>query len=647
MCNARKELFLCGRICSPTIDKICKAAVSSNKPKIFHCPAGLLGFVVPLRSSAGHSHCLIGGGVREKSLDLYRIESLAKTENINPFALLEQLQDLPIATETAVEETAERVNGLVASLLSAGQGSSSDNKLTEMLHAVLTISAEIDKTKTTAEAISLLCEAIGLLFDVPGIAAALSDHGNDGFTLQGAWGLPIAQHRLPAAALLKCFSHNPGRKSVLSEEDIHEFFPEVKAHSALCLPLVGFGDLLGSVILFNCELKGGDDLLVELLTGRAASRLAILKREEESDRDNSLAGRLLTMVNSLALAEGKEELCQCILEMGTELVYASCGSLMLIDESGENLRIESAIGMNQQLARIMNVRLGNGIAGRVAASGHPMVVNDIEKDERIAALNRPRFKTKSFISMPLNFKGKTLGVLNLSDKRNQGIFTETDLDILTPLVSHASAMIQRTSSQESFALLERLSITDPLTELYNRRFLEKRMEEELSRSLRNGLHFTVMLIDLDNFKTYNDLCGHIAGDKALKKVAKILRNSVRDMDVVTRYGGEEFCILLPGASKKESIFVAERIRRSIENELFAGEEDLPQGRLTTSIGISSFPEDGSSANALINVSDIALYRAKAEGRNRIVISSSTAPPPETMVFSRQPAAQRTTQSPLH
>jgi diguanylate cyclase (GGDEF)-like protein len=259
----------------------------------------------------------------------------------------------------------------------------------------------------------------------------------------------------------------------------------------------------------------------------------------------------------------------------------------------------------------------------VLASGNPLLVNDIENDFRIGYPNRPRFKTKSFISYPLKLRETTIGVINVSDKEHNAIFTEEDLKLLESFISQASVIIERSRSIERTSMLERLSVTDPLTGLYNRRFQGRRMEEELSRSSRQGLSLTVMLIDLDNFKIYNDLCGHVAGDRALKKVADILRESVREMDVVTRYGGEEFCVILPSTSKKESLFVAERIRREVESEGFPGEENLPRRALTASIGIASYPEDGNTTTALINSADIALYRAKAEGRNRIIMFTNS------------------------
>jgi diguanylate cyclase (GGDEF)-like protein len=126
-----------------------------------------------------------------------------------------------------------------------------------------------------------------------------------------------------------------------------------------------------------------------------------------------------------------------------------------------------------------------------------------------------------------------------------------------------------------------------------------------------------MMLDLDHFKAYNDQCGHIAGDHALKKVALLLKKSAREMDIVTRYGGEEFCLLLPNTGKEEALFVAERIRRTIETEIFPGETALPTGRLTTSIGVACYPDDGEKFETLVNAADIALYQAKSKGRNRL------------------------------
>jgi diguanylate cyclase (GGDEF)-like protein len=276
--------------------------------------------------------------------------------------------------------------------------------------------------------------------------------------------------------------------------------------------------------------------------------------------------------------------------------------------------------MHPTLAQNLTVRIGNGIAGQVAQSGQPLLVNDIGRDGRFTIGRRPRFKTGSFICLPLHCNGETLGVLNLADRTNQTPFGQADLGILSTLASHAAALMRRTRTHEGAMHLEKLSITDPLTELYNRRFLERRMEEEMSRSIRHGLQLSIMILDLDTFKAYNDLCGHQAGDRALQQVAKVLCRSVREMDIVTRYGGEEFCILLPDTPKVDAMFVAERIRYGIEHEFFNGEEGLPLGRLTISIGIATYPENGATSSELVSSADMALYQAKADGRNRIVAS---------------------------
>jgi diguanylate cyclase (GGDEF)-like protein len=615
---------LCGSVCTAAIAASLDTTIRNNRPMVFRCPAGLLAFAVPI-PSAGPDFCLVGGGVREQTLDLHLLETLAENVNIDPFDLLEQLEKTPVTTREEFEQVTRKVCNLVPSFMTEMAQTTFVGKTEERLRATVAVSADIDQAESAEKAVSLLSEALGILFDIPGIAVATVNRDGQEFLLRGTWGASAAGMTLAAGVLTRLFPTLPPGTIVLEEDQLDEFLPGIGADRATCFPLFVGKNVQGMVTLVDTELGAGDLHLVELLAGRLASRLAQLEEKERVDREKSLSARLLTMISTLALAEGTEQLYRSILEMSAELVHATCGSLMFLDEAGENLHIEAAIGMNPNLARSLVSRVGSGIAGKVAESGHPMLVNDIEQDTRIATPNRPRFKTKSFISAPLRSKERTIGVLNLSDKENRSIYTEMDLELLVPFVDHAAALVNRVRSLERADLLEKLSVTDPLTELFNRRFLEKRMDEELNRGKRHGQQFTVMMIDLDHFKIFNDLNGHVAGDKALKKAARIVRSSVREMDVVTRYGGEEFCVVLPDTSKKESSFVADRIRRSIEKERFAGEDGLPIGRLTASIGVSAFPEDGDTAAAITMSADTALYRAKAEGRNRIVYS----PPPSS------------------
>jgi diguanylate cyclase (GGDEF)-like protein len=160
--------------------------------------------------------------------------------------------------------------------------------------------------------------------------------------------------------------------------------------------------------------------------------------------------------------------------------------------------------------------------------------------------------------------------------------------------------------------LERLSASDSLTGLSNRRVLTQRLSEELLRSQRQNHTFSVLMLDVDHFKKYNDAHGHPAGDEVLKRVANILRTSTRAGDCTARYGGEEFAVLLSGKEGDAAVQLAERIRQRVEAEEF------PVGKITISAGIAEFPHHGHTAEAVISSADEALYEAKREGRNRVV-----------------------------
>jgi diguanylate cyclase (GGDEF)-like protein len=168
--------------------------------------------------------------------------------------------------------------------------------------------------------------------------------------------------------------------------------------------------------------------------------------------------------------------------------------------------------------------------------------------------------------------------------------------------------------------LERLSASDSLTGLSNRRVLTQRLSEELLRSQRQNHSFTVVMLDVDHFKKYNDAHGHPAGDEVLKRVANILRTSTRAGDCTARYGGEEFAVLLSGKGAEEATQLAERIRERV------AEEEFTAGRITISAGIAEFPDHGHTAEAVISSADEALYQAKRDGRNRVACAQKKQKP---------------------
>jgi diguanylate cyclase (GGDEF)-like protein len=166
--------------------------------------------------------------------------------------------------------------------------------------------------------------------------------------------------------------------------------------------------------------------------------------------------------------------------------------------------------------------------------------------------------------------------------------------------------------------MRRLAITDDLTNIYNRRHFLERMQSEIDRARRYGTPFSVMFIDIDNFKDLNDSYGHQVGDKILAELATILKHWARSSDIVARYGGEEFVVLLPMTDKPRSITAAERLRTRVQRHTF-----YRRKKLTVSVGVASFPGDGDTTDQLLGRVDEALYMAKKTGRNRVCAFGDT------------------------
>jgi len=216
----------------------------------------------------------------------------------------------------------------------------------------------------------------------------------------------------------------------------------------------------------------------------------------------------------------------------------------------------------------------------------------------------------------LKLDTRVIGVINVSDKISGEVFSDDDLQLLLSFANYASIALERGAYYSMSEELKMLSMTDPLTSLFNRRYFRERLFEEVERVKRHSECFSSFMIDIDDFKTYNDTYGHIMGDEVLKGVARAIRDAVRSMDVVARYGGEEFAVILPHTNKKDSYVIAERIRKGVEELRLPGTFGKTP---TISLGVAEFPTDASHIDELIHRADSAMYGAKRMGKNRVVV----------------------------
>lgn len=322
--------------------------------------------------------------------------------------------------------------------------------------------------------------------------------------------------------------------------------------------------------------------------------------------------------NSIVSVSGEEEFYDRLLSESAELVGAEKGSIMVLDKGAASLVVKAARGAKKKMIENMKVKVGQGIAGSIVEKGSALFVGDIEK-EMPSRKNRPGYRTRSFMAVPLKMGVKVIGVLNITDKITGEVFSKDDLRLLLFLSSYASVVIEKDACCTMNEELRVLSVTDPLTGILNRRYFQEKLLEEVERAKRYNEYFTLFMIDIDDFKVFNDRHGHLAGDEMLKRVAVAAKGAIRSIDAVARYGGEEFTVILPYTSKKDASVIAERVRKSVEGIRLPYESFSIRDGVTISIGVAEFPGDAKDIEELIYNADRTMYFAKTMGKNRVYV----------------------------
>lgn len=337
--------------------------------------------------------------------------------------------------------------------------------------------------------------------------------------------------------------------------------------------------------------------------------------------------RAMEKISAVTLSQtNPARVIERFLQLSYGLIPCDRSTLWLTDDSQtrlERVARRQSMSLERRTAGAeavpTSLRFGEGLVGRVADRQQPLIVRAGARDPRLSEAEGRNGIDTSALLLPLVAGGETVGVVQF-EREAPGGYTPRDMVRVRSLASQVAATIANIRMHRD---IYNQAVTDGLTGLYNRRHMQTVLLDERLRASRYNHTLSVIMLDVDGFKSYNDTYGHPQGDVLLKKLAALLKEKVREVDVVGRYGGEEFIIVMPETSKQEAWLTAERLRASVEAAIFPGFADDPDMAVlkTISLGLATFPHDTDDIQTLVSLADQALYRAKRGGRNQVVTAS--------------------------
>ncbi|NWF52695.1 MAG: sensor domain-containing diguanylate cyclase [Nitrospirae bacterium] len=319
----------------------------------------------------------------------------------------------------------------------------------------------------------------------------------------------------------------------------------------------------------------------------------------------------------LASCKHFKDTLNIIIKKAKEVTKAEGWSVFWVDEETRELTTDIKKDKSVREVQKFSIKFGEGIAGWVAKEGFPTIVADVSKDnrflKRVDRADSLKHKIKSILCVPIKSSGNLLAVLEFFNKTDGKSFTSEDLNELIKLTDKSAIYLENALLYQK---VEELSVTDDLTKLFNQRYLHRAIEMEIHRALRYQTSIALIFMDIDYFKNINDKYGHLVGSKVLVEMGQLLIKNLRIVDIVVRYGGDEFVIILPHTPPVAAAQVAERIRKAVERNVFLKNEGY-QIKITASFGVASCPENAKSKDELLRLADEAMYKVKYRTRNGV------------------------------
>lgn len=348
--------------------------------------------------------------------------------------------------------------------------------------------------------------------------------------------------------------------------------------------------------------------LMQVLAQEAAGAVENARLFKKEQRRASHLALLNELGRKASAVLNPEELLPAICRQIRSAFGYDFVRIEMLDAAHEELVVEAEAGYGTGLMG-RRIHVGEGLAGAAADSGEPVLANSVIKEPRYIALHPG---IRSALSVPLKYREELMGVVSLESLRSYA-FSQQDVLTLRTLADQLAIALHNARAYQ--VALEQ-AITDGLTGLKTHRFFMEALDREWRHSTRSGQVFSVIMIDLDGFKQVNDRYGHLEGDKVLTAVANLLNDRVRQSNVVARYGGDEFAIMLPETRTEQAEVLAERLRASIESDPYLGAHGV-----TASFGISTFPVHGPTQEEILRVADSGMYLAKHQDGNRVRVAS--------------------------